>query len=676
MTPLQQAYLSKLHATAAANLEFFKLNLPEVHRLLIQENPGPTLDISDQGDLTIRYPDGSARPIAPYMVEMERRFSEFADPKTRPQLLAFHNLRAVHEAPSHGDMQRYHYSNLDADFPNRVRRHFVEHYPDNTGLYSYPMFGAPNSFPLLLVLGSGAGSHLSRLVLEYDIRHLIVMEADVDAFRISLFFQDYVQLSRLATEKGTDLAFIIGPEIDYLSRGLMTVLRKSLPPFFVHGAALFYAMPHGEALEAIKASVIETLWQMFFGLGYFDDELISIRHTFSNLTKRLPIYLHRQVVDDEAVAFIVGSGPSLDGLLPLLRQHRDHAVLFSCGTALGPLAHAGIVPDFHLEKERPGIVLDVITRTVPPEFLKEIHFLGLNVVMPGVFDLFGWAGMVLKEADTMGLVLESSGQVKRIPIDSQPTVTNLALSVAMSMGFKRIFLFGVDMGYKEQGQHHSRYTAYLGKMPEADHLKRLLSKRPSGEKAVPGNFGGEAITNNILEMARLHLESSIRANPQAEVFNLNDGALIRGTTPLSPEAFMLAGTEAGKRRTLDAIRDAFETVEFDHASLRRQIVQEVDRFIEEVRTILDVERNTRADVIDTIVRFYRYLVSDAVRVTFLFSLFRGTLIMLLSLSYNALSVIEDEDEAVAKVEYDFTNLMDCLQEARDLVLDALSEAAG
>jgi hypothetical protein len=668
MTPLQDTYLAKLHATASANLEFFRLNLPEVYQLLVKENPAPSLDISDQGDLTIRYPDGSTRPVAAHMVETEWRFAEFADPETRPQLLAFHNLRRVQEDPSHGDMQRYHYSNLDAEFPNRVRRHFAEHYPDNKGLSRYPMFGPDNRVPLLLVLGSGAGVHLSRLMLEYDVGHMIVMEADVDAFRLSLFFQDYVQLSRLAVEKGTDLGFIVGSDTSDLSRGLMRVLHESLPPFFVHGAALFYAMPEGDTLEAIKASITETLWQLFFGLGYFDDELISVCHTFQNLkNSQLPIYIKPRVVPEDAVAFVVGSGPSLDALLPLLEQHGGRAVVFSCGTALGPLAHAGIAPDFHLEKERPGIVYEVLTKTVPEAFRKQVHFLGLNVVMPEVFGLFGDATMVLKEVDTMGFVLEQSGQVSRIPLDTQPTVTNMAVSIALSLGFKHVYLLGVDMGYREKDQHHSKHTAYLGKMPEAEHLRRLLSKRPAMEKVVPANFGGEAITNNILDVARLHLEHTIRLNPRATLYNLNDGALIKGAQPLPPDEFPDLGGRTDKNAVLGAIRSAFQCIDVDPEPVRKSLLAQVDEFIEEVRSIVDRDRRSRMQVIDTIVRIYRHLMSEVRKDTPPYVLFRGTLLMLMSLTYNAISIIEDEDEAVAKAEYDFGNLMDCLEHARSEV---------
>ncbi|MFN3883346.1 MAG: 6-hydroxymethylpterin diphosphokinase MptE-like protein [Rhodocyclaceae bacterium] len=673
MTPLQQTYLSKLHATAAANLEFFKLNLPEIHQRVVAASPLPTLDISDQGDLTLRYPDGSGRPLAVERVRLEEKFREFADPVTRPQLLAFHALRAVSEQPSHGDMQRYHYSNIDAEFPNRARRHFVQHYPDDAGLHRYPVFGSPHTIPLLIVLGSGMGGHLSRLVLEYDVRHLVVLDCDEDAFRVSLFFQDYVELSRLAMEKGTDLAFIIGPDIDHLTRGMMGVLRKSLPPFFVHGAALFYAMPEGETLEAIKTCIRESLWQMYFGQGYFDDELISVRHTLKNFAAGRPVYIRPRVVDSKPVAFVIGSGPSLDELLPLLREQRDKAVLFSCGTALGPLSHAGIVPDFHIEKERPGIVFDVLTRTIPEAFRKKIRFIGLNVVMPEVFDLFGWAGMAMKEVDTMSAVLHGMGSVPRVPIDSQPTVTNMALSLALTLGFERIYLAGVDLGYRDKERHHSRHSAYLGKLPEAEHLRRLLQKRPGDEKQVPANFGGEAWTNGILEMARLYMENTIRACPHAEIYNLNDGVAIAGARPLRVEEFPAVRETADKESALSSIMGAFEPCAIEVPAVAAALLRSVDELIEAFRNLLAGKRDTRADVLDTIVALYQHLRNEEVKNSPAGILFQGTVFNLLSLCYNALSIIRDEDEAVAKAEYDFINLMDALQAGRAEISRALGE---
>ncbi len=670
MTPIQTTYLARLHATAEANLAFFEKNTPDLHRLLIREGPSATIDISDQGDLTIRLANGDSRPVAEAMLAVEDKLVEFADLKRRPQLLAFHNLRAVLLEPGHGDMQRYHYSNLDAEYPNRVRRHFAQHYPDNTGLHRYPEFGE-KTIPLVIVLGSDLGWHLTRLVTEYHIDHLIVIDVDVDAFRQSLFFQDYVMLSRLAMERGTNMTFIVQPDMEQVSYALMGVLKQSMPPFFIHGAALFTAMTDVETAEEIKAAIVNTLWELFFGLGYFDDELISIKHTFANLKGGLPIYLQPNCIPEDAVAFVVGSGPSLDGLLPLLREYGDRAVVLSCGTALSALAHAGIRPDFHFEKERPYIVHEVLTKTVGEEFLKDISFIGLNVVHPDVFALFRDGGIVMKAADVMSLLLAQAGIDRQVILNTQPTVTNMAVDVALSMGFRQVYLFGVDMGYKDKERHHSQHTAYLNKMPEADHLKRLLSKRPDSGITLPGNFDGEVSTNKILFMARQHMGHAITRHPQASVYNLNDGAEIMGALPLHPEDFSCDATPDSRTSAMEAIRGAFQPRQFDHAALSTSLLDQIDQFMQDALAILAEESADLTRLIDKIKRLYLYVMTGPVTTQPTGLLFRGIVLHLLSLTYNAITIIKDQDEALAKAEFDFGNLEDFLEQARDEVVRVL-----
>lgn len=666
MTPIQQTYLNKLKATADANMAFFEANMAAVHRLLNQAGPEATVDISDQGDVTIRYPDGTVMPVPQEILEVEGKLARFANLADRPQMLAFHKMRAVVAEPSHGDMQRYHYSNLDAAYPNQMRRHFTQYYPDTAGLQRYPNFG-DKDIPLVFVLGSSLGWHLPRLLLEYRIRHLIIIDWDLDAFRLSTFFHDYVLLSRLAMERGTNLTFIIQPEVEKISRMVMSVLMKDLPPFLIHGAALFYASRESEDIQTIRATITETLWEMFFGLGYFDDELVSIKHSFANLRQGYPIYMKPGSVPDDAVAFIVGSGPSLDGLLPLLRQHRDKAVLFSCGTALSALENAGIRPDFHVEKERPFIVYEVLTKTVGKECLRDIHFLGLNVVHADVYDLFERKGVILKAADTMAVLLHQHGIPRNVILNTQPTVTNTAIDFALSAGFRHIYLFGVDMGYRDKERHHSQHTAYLNKMPEAEHLKRLLSKRPGGDIEVPGNFGGEVSTNKILLMARRQMGYAIKSHPATRVFNLNDGAAIDGAVPLHPEDFSGCGSVDGRVRTLRAIEAAFEHKVTDITALQQSLLDQVDAFIEEISVLLREKQTSRSAVIARLEELYRLVRQKDAALLPVGPLFRGFLYHLLSLCFNAISIITDEEEAVAKAEYDLGLIADALMQAREEV---------
>lgn len=651
-------------------MSFFETSMPAIHALLSREVPKTTIDISDQGDVSIRRPNGDVHPIVEEILRVEGQMLQFKDLDDRPQILAFHKLRAVSASPSYGAEQRYHYSNLDKEFPNRAVRHFAEHYPDNSRLYRYPEFGG-NEIPLVIVFGSELGWHLPRLLLEYRIRHLIVIDVDVESFRLSAFFNDYVLLSRLAIKQGTNLTFIVQPELENVSKNLMRVIRRGLPPFFIHGSALFYAMSDSETSDALRDSIIETLWEMFFGNGYFDDELIAIKHNFENLRQEFPIYLNTDVIKEDAIAVIVGSGPSLDGLIPLLREHREQVVIFSCGTSLSALANAGIKPDFHVEKERPYIVYELLTKAVDREFLKGIGFLGLNVVHPDVFNLFEFKGVIMKSADTMSLLLAQAGIPEHVILNTQPTVTNTAIDYALSAGFKKIFLAGVDVGYKDEEKHHSQHTVYLKDMPEDDHLKELLSKRPDSEKVVPGNFGGEVTTDKILDMTRRFMEQSIERYPDVKVYNLNDGALIKGAIPLRAEDFICDATPVVRAAAVEAIKGSFVKKEFDIEALGNSLLAQIDTFVQEVSTVFGQEQSTRSDVIGKIEKFYQYLVAEADAMGPTAFLFRGICYHLLSLTYNALTLIKDEEEALAKAEFDFGNLLDFFDQARAEIVNVI-----
>ncbi len=671
MTPLQQACLARLRATAEANAAFFEMNMP-THRRLLNESPKATIDISDQGDLTIRYEDGSTRSVARELLDIEAQIDRFADVGDRPQILAFHKLRQVADNPNYGDMQRYHYSTLDLEYANRVRWHFVKHYPDNSGLTRYPDFGGKH-IPLLIVFGSGMGWHLPRLLLEYQIRHLIVIDTDLETFRLSVFFQDYVMLTRLAMEKGTDLTFIVQPDTEQVSNFLMQSMLRShgLPPFFVHGASLFYAVEESEKIDAIRTSIISTLWELFFGLGYFDDELISIKHTFDNLRQNFPIYMKPQSIPKNAVAFVVGSGPSLDGLVPLLREYGDRAVIFSCGSAIGALARLGIKPDFHVEKERPYLVYDLLTKTVDAEFLKGIHFLGLNVVHADVFNLFESGGVIMKTADTMALLLAQHGMPQEPILSCQPTVTNAAIDFALSAGFDQVYLFGVDMGYKDTEQRHSLQTAYHQNMTDDEDLVRLLADQPESEIRVPGNFGGKVSTDKILSVARRMIGYMIARFPRANVYNLNDGAMIRGAEPLHKEDFALK-QPADKAEVIAAVKGAFERKTFDTEALQSSLLEQIDRFIQDVADITQKPQRSRSDVIDKLSQIHQYAQSEVNRQAPSALLFRGAVFHLLSMTFNAITIIKDEDEVLAKASFDFSNLLDFLKAGRAEVVRQLS----
>ncbi len=55
-----------------------------------------------------------------------------------------------------------------------------------------------------------------------------------------------------------------------------------------------------------------------------------------------------------------------------------------------------------------------------------------------------------------------------------------------------------------------------------------------GDSILPGNFGGDIISNRLFCGSVMMLEVAVKSHPEAQCHNCSDGAAIRGTTPVRP----------------------------------------------------------------------------------------------------------------------------------------------
>ena len=107
---------------------------------------------------------------------------------------------------------------------------------------------------------------------------------------------------------------------------------------------------------------------------------------------------------------------------------------------------------------------------------------------------------------------------------SGPTVANAGLSAAIRLGFREIYLFGVDMGSREHGRYHAEGSVFS---------TGLLPENRRAHQRFAGNFGGEAWGEAVLNWSRLYPEAVLRMF-SATVYNCSDGVRIEARSPRSP----------------------------------------------------------------------------------------------------------------------------------------------
>ncbi len=405
--------------------------------------------------------------------------------------------------------------------------------------------------PLLLMVGLGFGIHLELLLQKYEIQNLIIL--DVPAFfRLSLYYLDWEKLFEYYSKPGRSLNFIVHDKLileQDLNVAFEELLRtaQQLNPGVFYWGYYFQHLEYNPPMRLIEWFSSSPAFQELFH-GYFDDELWSLRWTLEKFKKKIPLYYPKKKVPKGSVAFVVGAGPSLDYAIDKIKEYKDKAVIFSCGTAISALQRAGIVPDFHVEIERTKYTYDTLIE-LDRNYLKQTRLIANNPLWTDCFKLFKRGYMFLKLNDTGALLLEPTGS----PIiwHTGPTVTAAGVALAGEFGFEEVYLFGVDLGSKNVESHHSKLTNYYNP-------KSFLSKSSIGfDLTVPGNFGGEVKTHLWFLNTKYGIEQTIKKKG-IKVYNTSDGAKIEGAIPLPIEFFRLENS-ANKEEAIASIEENFDT---------------------------------------------------------------------------------------------------------------------
>ncbi|TAN77863.1 MAG: DUF115 domain-containing protein, partial [Magnetospirillum sp.] len=285
-----------------------------------------------------------------------------------------------------------------------------------------------------------------------------------------------------------------------------------------------------------------------------------------------------------APAFMVTSGPSVDYDMEYIKQWRDKAIVFSGGSSLQALLAHGIIPDYHVELENVVQVWDFCQHILelnqdkfPGGKFTGIKLIASVTVNPRVTPLFDETYYFFRDS-----VSSSFCFADKIPLMSAigPNVANTIVAVGARLGFRHIYMFGMDCGWRDGESHHSRDTAYY----TSDEFK---TEKAAGSHTHPGNFGGTIQSTMVLSWTRDMLEEKVRKFG-LRAYNCSDGALIKGALPKLAETLDFSDTQIDRDKIFARVRE--ESMFIEHGTYLADydfdsVMAEIDRY---ERMILDL----------------------------------------------------------------------------------------
>lgn len=488
----------------------------------------------------------------------------------------------------------------------------------------------PDTIKSLILFGVGVGYQIETMFNEHDIDKLFICEPNRDFFNASLYAIDWAEILTKIDAKEGRLYINIGDDGTNLFRDLLNQFYSIGP--YILANTYFYQSYYNSVLASAIAQLREQL-QVVIAMGeYFDHARFGISQTTEMLDRHTPFmrkspsqYLSFE--DKEVPVFIIGNGPSLDDAIDAIKEWREHAIVISCGTALSALHKSGITPDFHAEIEQNRSTFDWCCRVDDFEYLKRISLISVNGIHPDTCDLFKDVFIAFKDGESSTVsALELLGREHYEELRfAFPTVSNLAVNLFSKLGMQQLYLFGVDLGFFNKSNHHSKNSSYYIDGKEVYDYEAANNT----SIVVPGNFRKTVFTKYEFKLSKTIIEQSLASSSLA-CFNCSDGAKIAGAVPLRPDMVLVTSTPTQCSNALASIKNnafaAFEKKEsYSDTFYKRFGLSALDR---ELSTFIDKAREPFSSIasVDNFIQTQKELVfaSYKGKKSLLFYLLYGT----------------------------------------------------
>jgi len=391
---------------------------------------------------------------------------------------------------------------------------------------NYDGYIMPDFYPIMAFHGVGAGYHIREFLSSHILINCLIVENDEELFAASLYTINWQEICQtFIKDKNKNIHFIIGPVENDLKLMSLEFQYLSMHCPLYPISTLFINHRNEDIYQRLTKKINEDTTAFATVWGHYDDEIYQLNNCIHNLHADHRIIQPNRPEFIDIPVFIIGGGPSLSERIEELKKHKGKAIVVSCGTAIHSLYHYGIKPDIHFELESHLVTLTHLKALKDDEWLKTIPIIGPTQIPPRVFNLFSKKTLYFKgESATNFLFGDKDSAVNR----GTPTCTNGAVALFLHWGFKEIYMFGMDMGYKDTANHHAKGAIYY----TTKDRDLLLGSDVEKEAVVTidGVHGDKLKTKPILYTAKRTIETcALVFNKTSTMFNCSDGAKLDNT---------------------------------------------------------------------------------------------------------------------------------------------------
>nr|WP_284446415.1 6-hydroxymethylpterin diphosphokinase MptE-like protein [Paenibacillus hunanensis] len=273
----------------------------------------------------------------------------------------------------------------------------------------------------------------------------------------------------------------------------------------------------------------------------------------------------------DSTAIVVGSGPSLQQDLDILKNMKNHAIVIAAGSSIQALIKHGIWP--HLIVAMDGGIVN--ERIFPNDTFFEAPLLITSTAYYGMSykKASGRMYSILRN-DTVAQYLLGQSE-NDFDIEPTSTVTGTAMQAAICLGARKIIMMGQDLSF----QNNKFYTDGITHA-DTDYIEEKIETANTTNILVENVNGSQNITNQSFLFMKEGIEQLITAFPEVKFINATrNGAKIMGSI-FMPAELVLQSIENNNinehavQEVLDQLPDPVNKSKISVVKHRLQITKE------------------------------------------------------------------------------------------------------
>ncbi|RUM64376.1 MAG: hypothetical protein DSZ03_04345 [Sulfurimonas sp.] len=441
--------------------------------------------------------------------------------------------------------------------------------PHNTTLRAIDKF---------IFLGVGLGLHLQTIDHKIHAKAYLIIEDDLELFRLSLFTCNYHALAQRA-----NLHFWI-----FNDEEAHRIVADFLSDSFVenHYIKFFHLPSHHDIKFKTLQSIVASQEHLTFSYSALMNQYIKPLEHLRNGRPFLNIeqQWHHPLLTQTPV-LLLAAGPSLKRHISWLKQHHTQFLIVAVSASLVLLEQEGIVPDIVIHIDGFDVSLAHFDRLQSNRFLQHsLTVFSASVLQEHVDRVHG------KHC----YFYQNLAQYKhRFGAIVGPCVGSQAVALLLRFGVENLYLLGLDLALDQQSgrthtqEHLQSKTLDLSKHHEVEDTFTFASSTIS----VPGNFTEQVMTTSSFKMSIDTINRLIAKEklPKQTLYNLNDGARLQQSTPLPVNSIPLEQWQPLDKSALQSELRALLT-SYSECGLRdeeRHTIEKMVRHAQKMRSIID-----------------------------------------------------------------------------------------